>query len=75
MTELLEHAFERIRALPPDQQDEFARVLLRLAGEDEPVYQLTPEEEADFEQARAEIARGEYATDDDLKSIFAKHGL
>lgn len=75
MTELLEQAFERVRTLPPDRQDEFARVLLRLADDDEPVYQLTPEEEADLEEARAEIARGESASEDEMRAIFAKHGL
>ncbi|HSI40638.1 MAG TPA: hypothetical protein VLA00_08855 [Xanthobacteraceae bacterium] len=75
MTELLEHAFERIRNLPPDQQDEFARVLLRLAGDDEAVYRLTAEEEADLIEAEAEIERGEIATDEQVRSLWAKHRL
>lgn len=75
MTDLLEQAIERVRALPPETQDDLARVLLRLAGEDEPVYQLSPEEEASFDQARAEAARGEFATDDQVRAVFAKYGL
>ncbi len=75
MTELLEQAIERVRALPPETQDDFARVLLRLAGDDEPVYQLTPEEEADLAAADAEIARGELATDEQVRAVWAKHGL
>ena len=30
-----------MRALPPEVQDDFARVLLRLAGDSETVYNLT----------------------------------
>lgn len=75
MTELLEQAVERVRALPPDQQDEFARVLLRLAGDDEAVYQLTPEEEADLIEAEAEIERGEFATAPEVEAVFSKYRL
>lgn len=75
MTELLEQAIERVRALPPEAQDEYARVLLSLTGDEEGVYQLTPEEEASLEQSRAEVARGEFASDEEVRAIWAKHGL
>ncbi|HDZ73771.1 MAG TPA: hypothetical protein ENH55_13605 [Aurantimonas coralicida] len=75
MTELLEQAVERVRALPPDQQDEFARVLLRLTGDDEAVYQLRPEEEADLIEAEAEIERGEFATAAEVEAVFSKYRL
>ena len=32
MTKLLEHAVESVRALPPEVQDELARLLLQVAG-------------------------------------------
>ena len=75
MTELLMQAFERVRALPPETQDDLARVLLRLAGNDEAVYQLTPEEEADLIEADAEIERGEIATDEQVLAMWAKYAL
>ena len=56
-------------------QDDLARVLLQLTVEEQPVYQLTPEEEADLDEADAEIARGEFATDDQVRAVWAKHGL
>lgn len=73
MTELLKQAIERVSTLPPDQQDEFARVLLRLAGNDEPIYQLSPEEDADLIEAEAEIERGEIATSAEIEAVFAKY--
>lgn len=75
MTELLERAIARVRALPDSMQDDAARMLLVFAGEDEPLYQLTPEEEEDLAQSDREVARGEFATDEEVRAIWAKHGL
>lgn len=75
MTELLEQAVERVRALPADQQDAFARVLLRLAGDEGPAYRLTPEEDASLAGSLGEAERGEFATDERVQAIWAKYGL
>ena len=72
MTKLLEHAVDSVRALPPEVQDELARLLLQLAGEEQPVILLTSEERADLAEADAEIAQGEFATDEQMRSILAK---
>ena len=75
MTELLERAIARVRALPDAMQDDAARMLLLFAGEaDGPVYQLTPEEKADLAASDAVVARGEFATDEQIRAIWAKHG-
>jgi hypothetical protein len=72
MTKLLEHAVDSVRALPPEVQDELARLLLQVAGEEQLVIQLMPEERADLTDADAEIARGEFATDEQIRSMLAK---
>ena len=72
MTKLLEHAVETVRNLPAEVQDDLARTLLRLAGEDQPVVGLTADEHADLAEADAEIARGELATDDEIRALWAK---
>ena len=72
MTKLLERAVDSIRALPPEVQDELARLLLQVAGEEQPVILLTPEERADLAEADAEVARGEFATDEQIRSILSK---
>lgn len=56
-------------------QDELARVLLQLAGSDQPLVPLTPEEDAALDQSLAEAERGEFATDAEIRAIWAKHGL
>jgi hypothetical protein len=77
MTKLLDQALEAARSLPPDAQDDIARVVLRLAGTDDeslPVA-LTPEERAAVAASKAAAARDEFATDEQVRAVWAKHGL
>ncbi|MGB5084988.1 MAG: hypothetical protein WBO09_10370 [Methylocystis silviterrae] len=60
MTKLLEQSFEAARNLPPNER---------------PVPQLTAEEEASFDESLAQAERGEFTTDDQIRSIWAKQGL
>jgi hypothetical protein len=75
MTKLLEQAIETVRGLPPEMQDDLARMLLQLAGEDQAVVQLSAEEAASFDESLAQAERGEFATDEQVRAIWAKHGL
>ena len=75
MTDLLEKAVATARGLPPETQDEIARLVLAFVGDDESIYRLTPEEEADLDASDAEVARGEFAGDEEVRAIWAKHGL
>ena len=75
MNHLLKQAVEAVSNLPDDTQDELARILLQLAGVEQPPYQLTPEEEADLDASLAEAERGEFATDEEVRAMWAKHGL
>ena len=69
MTKLLEHAVETVRGLPAEVQDDLARTLLQLAEADQPAIRLTVEERADLVEADAEIARGELATDAEIRAL------
>ena len=75
MTKLLEQAVETVRGLPPEIQDELAHMLLQLAGEDQPLLQLSAEEAASFDQSLAQAERGEFATDEQVRAIWAKRNL
>lgn len=74
MTRLLDQAVATVAQLPDEQQDALARVLLQLAGQEQPPYLLTPDEEADLDASIAAEARGEFATDGEIRAIRAKHG-
>jgi hypothetical protein len=75
MTKLLEQAVEAARGLPPATQDEIARLVLQLAGDDEPQIALTDDERAAIALSKAAAARGEFATDEQVRAVWAKHGL
>ena len=75
MTRLLEQAVAAVRSLPDDVQDDLARMLPQLAGVEQPLYELSPEEAADIDASMAEAERGEFATDAEVRALWAKHGL
>lgn len=75
MTDLLDKAITAARNLPPEVQHAIARMVLSYAGEDQAVYRFTPEEEAEQDEADAAEARGDFATDDEVRAIWAKYGL
>jgi len=72
MTKLLEEALKTARALPPEIQDDIARVVMVMAGKDEPIIQMTAEEEVSFAESRAQAALGDYASDERMRSIWSK---
>ena len=75
MTRLLEKALDAVRGLSEDEQDEIARTILALVGDgDEPV-PLTDDERAAIARSKAEAARGEFATDEEVRAVWAKYGL
>lgn len=73
MIKMPEEALQEVRALPLEMQEQAARMLLAYAGDEEPVLKLTPEEEGDLIEARAEMRRGEFATAAEVEAVFAKY--
>ena len=75
MTELLERAVETMRGLPAETQDALARILLEFAGEDPSIVQVSADDEESLRASLLEAGRGEFATDEEIRAIWAKHGL
>lgn len=76
MTKLLDDALAVVRDLPPDEQDRIARAMLRLTGVDEePPVGLTAAERDAIAASKAAAVRREFASDDQVRSTWAKHGL
>ena len=75
MTNLLERAVSVARKLPPETQDDIARLMLQLIG-DEPAatVALTAEERAAVAASKAAAERGEFATDEEVRAVWTKHG-
>jgi len=75
VTKLLEKAVDAARTWPADMQDEIARIMLMFAGEEQPVLTLDADEDRVLELSEAEAANGEFASDEDVRAVWAKHGL
>lgn len=76
MTRLLDEAVEAVRRLPSDDQDDIARAMIQLARSDlAPPVILSAEERAVIARSKAAADRGEIATDEQVRAVWAKHGL
>jgi hypothetical protein len=77
MTKLLDQALAVARGLPHDAQDDIARIVLRLAGTDDEgsLVHLTPSERSAISISKAAAARGDFATDEEVRAVWSKHGL
>lgn len=76
MTKLLDEAVEAVRRLPSDDQDDIARAIIQLAGSDLPApVVLSPEEREAIARSKAAADRGEFATSEQVRAVWAKHGL
>jgi hypothetical protein len=76
MTKLLEDALRAARNLPPDEQDNIARAVLRLTGtDDEPPVALSIDERAAIAASKSAAAGGEFASDEPVWAAWAKYGM
>ena len=71
MTKLLDDALTVVRNLPPDDQDKIAHAML----DDEPPVALSAEERAAIAASKSASERGEFASDEQVRATWAKHGL
>ncbi len=75
MTKLLAEALAATDKLPPEAQDELARMILAFAGKEGEVYELSEEELGDLKEAIGEADRGEFATDEEVAALWTTHKL
>jgi len=75
MTELLKQAIAAARALPANEQDDIARAIMQLAGAEASVpVQMSEDERAAIARSKAAAARGDFASDDEVRAVWAKYG-
>jgi hypothetical protein len=70
MNRQLEVAIGRVRALPDDRQQEAAFILLGFLDQQNPDLYLSPEQIAEIERRAADD--GPYATDEEVRAVFAR---
>jgi hypothetical protein len=72
MTKLLEKALQAVRQLPPDSQDEIARAMLNLVGEEGELEEIDPAHLPDVLVSLAQAKRREFATDAEVEAAFRR---
>ncbi|TWI05455.1 hypothetical protein IQ17_02955 [Bradyrhizobium daqingense] len=75
MTKLLDQALKIARSLPADAQDDIARIVLQLAGAEASPIILSHDERSAIVRSKEAAARGEFATEAQVRATWAKHGL
>jgi predicted transcriptional regulator len=73
MTKLLEKALEAVRRLSPEEQDEIARTLLQLVGDDAGGPEAVATEHlAAVLEGLAQAQRGDFASDAEVEAAFRR---
>jgi hypothetical protein len=68
MNHQLEEVLEHVKALPDEQQQEVAQVLLAFLDQQNPDLYLSPEQIAEIERRMADD--GPYASDEEVRETF-----
>lgn len=72
MTRLLEKALEVVRRLPPDSQDEIARAILMLSGNEDEPEDVDPAHLPSLLAGLAQAERREFASDEEIEIAFRR---
>jgi len=72
MTKLLQKALEAVQSLPPENQDEIARAMLALAGDEAEPEPIDPVHLSDVLESLAQAKRREFATDSEVEAAFRR---
>jgi DNA-binding transcriptional regulator YdaS (Cro superfamily) len=72
MTKLLRQALEAVRKLPPESQDEIARAMLTLVGDEVAPEPIDPSHLPDVLEALAQARRQQFASDAEVEAAFRR---
>lgn len=72
MTNLMEKALAAMRRWPAERQDEAAEILLTLDRLGPDAYHASPDELIAIDEALADVAAGEFSSDEDVEAAFAR---
>jgi hypothetical protein len=72
MTKLLDKALEAVRRLPSDSQDEIARAMLTLAGNEGEPEPVDPAHLSAVLEGLAQAKRRQFASDEEVAAAFRR---
>jgi hypothetical protein len=70
----IDSILDRVRTWPEERQEDAARILLAMEGQDTGIYRLSDQERAEIRAALEEIERGEVASEEEVAAVFNRHG-
>ena len=73
MIKVLQQAIKKVKALSAERQEYAAHVLEQIAEAGDGVYRLSDEERKLVREGAAELDRGEYASEADVRRVFDKY--
>lgn len=75
MTKLLKQAIERVQALPEEDQDALAALLLSMTDADGSAVPLDEKTRAAIREGLAQAERGEFVADEVVAQSDRRHGI
>jgi len=72
MTNLPDRALEAVQTLPAEAQDEIARIVVRLVGNDAALAAPSYYERKAIAVLKEQMARSEFAIDEQVKAVWRK---
>jgi hypothetical protein len=75
MSKTAKQLLERITSWPQEDQEELADLAREIEARRSGVYEPTPEEEAAIRQGIAELDRGEWVSEEEMRTFWKRCGV
>jgi hypothetical protein len=75
MTKTAKQLLERVFSWPEEDQEELAEVAREIEARRSGMYEPTPDEEAAIRQGIAELDRGEWVSEDEMRAFWKRCGV
>ena len=75
MSKTAKQLLERITSWPQEDQEELADLAREIEARRSGVYEPTPEEEAAIRQGIAELDRGEWVSEEEMRAFWKRCGV
>lgn len=74
MTKVWDELLRRVQSWPENAQQELAQVALEIEAElNRGHYQAAPDELTGIDRGLSDVAKGKFASGEDVETVFAKH--
>ena len=75
MSPNVKHILEHVASWPEEDQEELAEVAREIEARRSGVYQPTPEEEAAIRKGIAQLDRGEWVSEEEMRTFWKRCGV